>query len=150
MSDFGAVTVVGAGLAGSEAAWQLAQRGCKVTLCEMRPAKSTGAHSTALPAELVCSNSFRGDHISQAPGVLKRELEMADSLIMRCAATARLPAGQAYALDRRLFSEAVQKALQAEPNISWQYGELAQLPPGHSIVATGPLTSDAKIGRAHV
>ena len=104
------ITVVGAGLAGSEAAWQLSRLGLNVDLFEMRPLVSTGAHRTGKPAELVCSNSFRGDHISQAPGVLKRELELAGSLIMSCARESRVAAGNAFALDREVFAQKVEDA----------------------------------------
>ena len=134
--------VVGAGLAGSEAAWQLAQRGWLVDLWEMRPAHTTPAHTTGKAAELVCSNSFRGNEITQAPGVLKRELERGGSLIMRAAHRARIPAGAAFAVDRERLSAEVEAALNASANITRQSAMIPDITDDTpTIVATGPLTA---------
>ncbi len=138
------VTIIGAGLAGSEAAWQLAQRGVSVHLYEMRPTRSTPAHHTANCAELVCSNSFRADHLGNAVGLLHQEMRMMDSLIMRAADACRIPAGGALAVDREQFSSYVSDALQQHPQITIFREELHDIPDqGLVIVATGPLTSDA-------
>ena len=109
------VTVIGAGLAGSEAAWQLAQRGISVDLIEMRPERTTPAHHTADFAELVCSNSLRGDRLENAVGLLKEELRRMDSLILRCAEATRVEAGGALAVDRQGFSAMVTRELRAIP-----------------------------------
>jgi methylenetetrahydrofolate--tRNA-(uracil-5-)-methyltransferase len=138
-----AVTVVGAGLAGSEAAWQLAERGIAVTLVEMRPHKSTPAHHTAYFAELVCSNSLRSDELTNAVGLLKEEMRRLGSLIMRCADETRLPAGGALAVDREAFSRLVTERVAAHPRITVVYEEMTDIPEGDVIFATGPLTSDA-------
>jgi methylenetetrahydrofolate--tRNA-(uracil-5-)-methyltransferase len=147
------VTIVGAGLAGSECAWQLARRGHRVRLFEMRPNVPTAAHRTDRFAELVCSNSFRSDNPLNAVGLLKREMEELDSLIMASARAAALPAGDALAMDREVFSRAVTEALTALPQIEVIREEVREIPPpseGHVVLATGPLTSealDAAIGR---
>ncbi len=138
------VTIIGAGLAGSEAAWQLARRGVSVRLQEMRPAKLTPAHHTGKCAELVCSNSFRADHLENAVGLLHEEMRRLDSLIMKCGDEARLPAGGALAVDRELFSETVSRRLHALPEIEFVEGEVTEIPAeGQVLIATGPLTSDA-------
>ena len=138
------VTVIGAGLAGSEAAWQLAKRGISVTLCEMKPEKKTPAHETAYFAELCCSNSLRSDQLENAVGLLKEELRRLGSLILRCADETRVEAGGALAVDRHGFSAYVTKAVRNHPNITVMEGEVTSLPEeGEVLVATGPLTSDA-------
>ena len=145
------VTIVGAGLAGSECAWQLARRGHRVRLFEMRPQVSTAAHRTDRFAELVCSNSFRSDNPLNAVGLLKREMEELDSLIVRSARQAALPAGDALAMDRDVFARAVTSALSAMPEVEVVREEVREIPrDGHVVLATGPLTSaalDAEIGR---
>jgi methylenetetrahydrofolate--tRNA-(uracil-5-)-methyltransferase len=140
--DRRSVTVIGAGLAGSEAAYQLARRGIHVDLYEMRPENSTPAHKTDKFAELVCSNSLRGDDLSNAVGLLKEELRRLGSVIMECAEATRVPAGGAHAVDRELFSQGVTERILAEPNITVHRHELTELPDGRVIIATGPLTSD--------
>ena len=138
------VKVIGAGLAGSEAAWQLAKRGIEVSLYEMKPAKMTPAHHSADFAELVCSNSLRGDRLENAVGLLKEELRRLNSLILRCADAHRVAAGGALAVDRLGFSQAITDAVRSHPLIQVKEGEVTQLPQeGQVIVATGPLTSDA-------
>jgi methylenetetrahydrofolate--tRNA-(uracil-5-)-methyltransferase len=135
------VTVVGGGLAGSEAAWALAERGFKVTLCEMRPGTTTAAHHTDCLAEIVCSNSFKSIELTNAHGLLKAELRMLGSLLLPCADLARVPGGSALAVDRQLFSQAVHERVTGHPNITLVRKEAVELPsPG--IIATGPLTSD--------
>ena len=136
-------TVIGAGLAGCEAAWQLAKRGVQVTLVEMKPEKYTPAHHSAGFAELVCSNSLRSDQLTNAVGLLKEEMRQLDSLIMKAADAARVPAGGALAVDREAFSAYVTKAMQEHENITVQHGEVTEIPEGNVIIATGPLTSDA-------
>ena len=147
MSKTEPVHVVGAGLAGSEAAWQLAQGGCPVVLHEMRPERMTPAHQTGGFAELVCSNSFRSDDWEfNAVGLLHAEMRRCDSLIMACGDAAQVPAGGALAVDRDQFSEAVTARLRAHPNVTVVPGEVAGLPPADwasVIVSTGPLTSPA-------
>ena len=142
-----AVHVIGGGLAGSEAAWQLARTGVAVVLHEMRPHRATEAHQTDGLAELVCSNSFRSDDaLNNAVGLLHEEMRRAGSLILRAADASKVPAGGALAVDRDQFSAAVQAALEAEPLVSIERGEIAGLPPqdwDSVIVATGPLTSPA-------
>jgi methylenetetrahydrofolate--tRNA-(uracil-5-)-methyltransferase len=144
-TPFPVVHVIGAGLAGSEAAWQVAEAGCRVMLHEMRPARMTEAHRTEGLAELVCSNSFRSDDAANnAVGLLHAEMRKLGSLIMRAADANQVPAGGALAVDRDGFSAAVTRALNEHPNIEISRGEIAGLPPanwGHVIVATGPLTS---------
>ena len=137
------VTVIGAGLAGSEAAWQLAQRGIHVTLCEMKPHKTTPAHETEYFAELCCSNSLRSDQLENAVGLLKEELRRLDSLIIRCADATRVPAGGALAVDRHGFARMVTEELRRHPNVTVVEGEVTEIPEGEVIVASGPLTSDA-------
>jgi methylenetetrahydrofolate--tRNA-(uracil-5-)-methyltransferase len=147
----GRVTVIGGGLAGSEAAWQLARRGVDVELWEMRPDRSTEAHATSQLAELVCSNSFRDDSMGTAVGVLKQEMRRLDSLIMRVADAVRVPAGGALAVDRVRFAEEVTAAVEGLERVTVRRGEITSLPSeGVVIVATGPLTSPAlseEIGR---
>src|ERR1700750_1663272 len=141
------VHIVGGGLAGSEAAWQLASAGVPVVLHEMRPGRGTEAHVTDQLAELVCSNSFRSDDAqNNAVGVIHEEMRRAGSLIMRAADTHKLPAGGALAVDRHGFSAAVTKALEEHPLIEIRREEIAGLPPEEwesCIIATGPLTSPA-------
>ncbi len=137
------VKVVGAGLAGSEAAWQLAQRGVAVELYEMKPQKMTPAHHADTFAELVCSNSFRGDRLENAVGLLKEELRRLGSLILTCAEATRVEAGGCLAVDRQGFSKMVTEKIRSHPNITVVEQELTQVPEGPVIIATGPLTSDA-------
>ena len=139
------VIVIGAGLAGSEAAWQLAKRGVKVDLYEMRPQKMTPAHKTQNFGELVCSNSLRANNITNAVGLLKEEMRMLDSIIIKCADATQVPAGGALAVDRDKFSEMITETIKNHPNINVIGEELPQIPKGDVpvIVATGPLTSDA-------
>ena len=137
------VTVIGAGLAGSEAAWQLAQRGIHVTLREMKPEKKTPAHETEYFAELCCSNSLRSDQLENAVGLLKEELRRLDSLIIRCADATRVPAGGALAVDRHGFVRMVTEELRRHPNVTVVEGEVTEIPEGEVIIASGPLTSDA-------
>lgn len=136
-------TVIGAGLAGCEAAWQLAQRGVQVTLCEMKPEKYTPAHHSAGFAELVCSNSLRSDQLTNAVGLLKEEMRQLNSLVMRAADETRVPAGGALAVDREAFSARITQAMEQSENIRIVRGEVTHLPEGPVIIATGPLTSDA-------
>ena len=146
-SSIKSVHIVGGGLAGSEAAWQLAEAGVPVVLHEMRPARGTEAHLTENLAELLCSNSFRSDDAqNNAVGLLHEEMRRAGSLIMRAADANKLPAGGALAVDRHGFSAAVQETLLAHPLVTLERAEVAGLPPGDwdsVIVATGPLTSPA-------
>ncbi|MGA7871372.1 MAG: methylenetetrahydrofolate--tRNA-(uracil(54)-C(5))-methyltransferase (FADH(2)-oxidizing) TrmFO [Candidatus Binatus sp.] len=135
------VTVVGAGLAGSEAAFQLARRGIAVRLVEMRPAKTTAAHRTADFAELVCSNSLRNDSMETAVGVLKEEMRRLGSLVIAAADRARVPAGSALAVDRNDFSRAITAALEDHPMVEIARTEASEIPAGLTILATGPLTS---------
>jgi len=138
------VIVIGAGLAGSEAAWQLAQRGIPVELREMKPHKMSPAHHTASFGELVCSNSLRSDQLENAVGLLKEELRRCGSLIMACADEHRVEAGGALAVDRHAFSAAITEKIKNHPNITVVEGEVTEIPAeGHVIIATGPLTSDA-------
>ena len=137
------VTVIGAGLAGSEAAWQLAQRGFHVILREMKPQKMSSAHHTSAFAELVCSNSLRGAGLENAVGLLKEELRRLGSIILEAADATRVEAGGALAVDRHGFAEYVTRALREHPNITVEEGEVTELPEGEVLVATGPLTSDA-------
>ena len=136
-------TVIGAGLAGSEAAWQLAQRGIQVELIEMKPHKMTPAHHSPNFGELVCSNSLRGDRLENAVGLLKEELRRLSSLIISCADATRVEAGGCLAVDREGFSQLITKRLQEHPNITVVAKEVTEVPQGPVIVATGPLTSDA-------
>ena len=142
MSD--KVTVIGAGLAGSECAWQLALRGHPVLLYEMRPRVGTAAHQTGQCAELVCSNSFRSDNPLNAVGLLKREMETLGSLVIRSARAAAVPAGDALAMDRTIFADLVTEAIASRTEIELVREEVRQVPPkGYVVVATGPLTSPA-------
>ena len=137
------VKVIGAGLAGCEAAWQLANRGLQVTLYEMKPNKKSPAHHTDTFAELVCSNSLRADGIANAVGLLKEELRRLNSLIMICADATRVEAGGCLAVDREGFSQMVTDKIRSHPNITVVEEEITQVPEGPVIIATGPLTSDA-------
>ncbi len=137
------VTVVGAGLAGAEAAWQLAQRDVQVMLYEMRPEKNSPAHHTDAFAELVCSNSFRGDRLENAVGLLKEELRRVGSLILQCADATRVEAGGCLAVDRQAFSQTVTQKILSHPNITVVKKEITQIPQSPVIIASGPLTSDA-------
>ena len=137
------VKVIGAGLAGSEAAWQLAQRGILVELIEMKPIKKTPAHHVDTFAELVCSNSLRGDKLENAVGLLKEELRRLGSLIIACADATRVEAGGCLAVDRQGFSDLVTEKIRNHPNITVTAEEVTQVPEGPVIIATGPLTSDA-------
>ena len=133
--------MVGGGLAGSEAAWQLAQSGLEVRLMEMRPRRSTPVHRTDLLSELVCSNSLRGDAPTNAVGVLKAEMEALGSLIIKTARRARVPAGGALAVDRRVFAEGITTAISGHPRISLEPSACSASTKAHAILATGPLTS---------
>ena len=135
------VKVIGAGLAGSEAAWQLAQRGIQVELYEMKPHKKSPAHHVNTFAELVCSNSLRGDKLENAVGLLKEELRRMGSLIMQCADATRVEAGGCLAVDRQGFSDLVTEKIRSHPNITVISEEVVQVPEGPVIIATGPLTS---------
>jgi methylenetetrahydrofolate--tRNA-(uracil-5-)-methyltransferase len=138
------VTVIGAGLAGAEAAWQMAKRGLDVNLCEMRPVRQTPAHHTGDFAELVCSNSLRASALENAVGLLKEEMRRLNSLIMRCADATAVPAGGALAVDRVGFARLVTAALEEHPRVRVQREETAAIPEGGTVVlATGPLTSMA-------
>ena len=137
------VSVIGAGLAGSECAWQLAQRGIQVTLYEMKPEKRTPAHHTDAFAELCCSNSLRGAGLENAVGLLKEELRQLGSLILACADATRVEAGGALAVDRHGFADLVTERIRSHPNITVIPGEVTAIPEGEVVVASGPLTSDA-------
>lgn len=144
------ITIIGGGLAGSEAAWQAASLGVPVTLYEMRPSRPTAVHKTDKLAELVCSNSFRGDKLDNAVGLLKEEMRRLGSLVMRAADAARVPAGAALAVDRERFAETVTQSIEGHPLIAVVREEQPDIPPpagGPVIVATGPLTSDALSAR---
>jgi methylenetetrahydrofolate--tRNA-(uracil-5-)-methyltransferase len=141
-------TVVGGGLAGSEAAWALAERGVQVTLYEMRPGTPTAAHQTDRLAEIVCSNSFKSEDLTNAHGLLKAELRALGSLLLPCADAARVPGGTALVVDRDLFSRAVHERVTSHPNISVVRDEVAELPDA-GVIATGPLTSE-RLGAAIV
>jgi len=154
------IHIVGAGLAGCEAAWQLARRGHKVVLYEMRPTRMTPAHAGGALAELVCSNSLRADDIASAVGLLHAEMRQADSLVLAAADATRVPAGGALAVDRQGFSQAIEARLLARPELTLVREELAGWPPeawGDCIIASGPLTSDSlaqaiaqRTGQAHL
>jgi methylenetetrahydrofolate--tRNA-(uracil-5-)-methyltransferase len=155
------IRIVGGGLAGSEAAWQAASRGVPVTLYEMRPVRATAVHKTDRLAELVCSNSFRGDKLDNAVGLLKEEMRRLDSLVMRAAEASRVPAGAALAVDRERFADIITQTLSTHPLITIVREEVATVPPSGErepvIVATGPLTSEALsadlasiVGQAHL
>ena len=141
------ITIVGGGLAGSEAAWQAAECGVPVALWEMRPVRPTPVHKTDRLAELVCSNSFRGDKLDNAVGLLKEEMRRLGSLVMRAAEASRVPAGAALAVDRELFAETITRAISEHPRITVTRQEIAAIPDSTErdpvIIATGPLTSDA-------
>jgi methylenetetrahydrofolate--tRNA-(uracil-5-)-methyltransferase len=142
-----AVRIVGGGLAGCEAAWQAASRGVAVLLYEMRPARATAVHKTDRLAELVCSNSFRGDKLDNAVGLLKEEMRRLDSIVMRAAEASRVPAGAALAVDRERFAETITSAITGHPLITISREEVTAIPPSTErdpvIIATGPLTSEA-------
>ena len=139
------IHIIGGGLAGCEAAWQAAARGVPVTIHEMRPVRATEVHKTDRLAELVCSNSFRGDKLDNAVGLLKEEMRRLDSLVMHAADIARVPAGAALAVDRELFARTVTQAIHEQPLITLVREEVTSIPHATStepvIVATGPLTS---------
>src|SRR6476469_3149401 len=141
------IHIIGVGRAGSEAAWQAASRGVPVVLHEMRPVRSTAVHKTDGLAELVCSNSFRGDKLDNAVGLLKEEMRRLGSLVLRAADANRVPAGAALAVDRDAFSQAITEAIHGHPLISVVREEITKLPSDGAmyplIIATGPLTSDA-------
>ena len=137
------VTVIGAGLAGSEAAWQLAQRGIQVELIEMKPLKKSPAHHSDDFAELVCSNSLRGDRLENAVGLLKEEMRRMGSLIISCADATRVEAGGCLAVDRAGFARMVTEKIRSHENITVRAEEVTRVPEGPVIIATGPLTSDA-------
>ena len=137
------VSVIGAGLAGSECAWQLAQRGIQVKLYEMKPEKRTPAHHTDAFAELCCSNSLRGAGLENAVGLLKEELRQLGSLILSCADATRVEAGGALAVDRHGFANLVTERIRSHPNITVIPGEVTAIPEGEVVIASGPLTSDA-------
>jgi len=141
------IHVIGAGLAGSECAWQLAERGIPVVLHEMRPVRSTPAHKSDRFAELVCSNSFRSDDPLHAAGLLKREMEAFGSLIIGAARRAAVPAGSALAVDRERYADEVTGALSQHPLISIDRGEVTELPREETVIATGPLTSQTLAAR---
>lgn len=136
------INVIGAGLAGSEAAWQIAKRGLKVRLYEMRPEKKTPAHHTQNFAELVCTNSLRANQLTNGTGLLKEEMRRLDSIIMEAADTHNVPAGGALAVDRETFSSAITEKLTNHPNVEVIREELTEIPEGLTVIATGPLTSD--------
>ena len=139
------IHIIGGGLAGCEAAWQAAARGVPVTIHEMRPARPTDVHKTDRLAELVCSNSFRGDKLDNAVGLLKEEMRRLDSLVMHAAEIARVPAGAALAVDRDLFARTVTQAIHEHPLITLSREEVTSIPAATTvspvIIATGPLTS---------
>jgi len=141
MSQEAVVNVIGAGLAGSEAAWQLAKRGIKVNLYEMRPVKQTPAHHTDKFAELVCSNSLRANNLTNAVGVLKEEMRILDSVIIKAADECAVPAGGALAVDRHEFAGKVTELVKGHPNVTVVNEEVEEIPTGPTIIATGPLTS---------
>ena len=136
------VNVIGAGLAGSEAAWQIANRGVKVRLYEMRPVKQTPAHHTENFAELVCTNSLRANQLTNGVGLLKEEMRQLNSVVMQAADKHNVPAGGALAVDRDSFSKAITTAVKNHPNIEVITEEVTSIPSGLTVVATGPLTSD--------
>src|SRR5262245_14124029 len=135
--------VIGGGLAGTEAAWQVAQRSVHVTLYEMRPARPTAAHATEKLAEIVCSNSLGSNAIGKASGLLKEELRRLGSFIMECADATAVPAGEALAVDRDRLAEQVTRRIEAHPNIRLVRSEMTHIPANPVIVASGPLTSEA-------
>ena len=137
------ITIIGGGLSGSEAAWQVAQSGFKVRLYEMRPANPTGAHLTGDLAELVCSNSLGSNLPDRASGVLKNELRHLNSMLLDCAEACALPAGAALAVDREAFARMVTEKIQSHPNIELVRAEMKEIPQTPVIVASGPLTSES-------
>ncbi|HEY2015355.1 MAG TPA: methylenetetrahydrofolate--tRNA-(uracil(54)-C(5))-methyltransferase (FADH(2)-oxidizing) TrmFO, partial [Bryobacteraceae bacterium] len=138
------ISIIGGGLAGTEAAWQVARRGLRAVLYEMRPVRPTPAHQTDRLAELVCSNSLKSESESTAPWLLKEELRRLDSLLLTAAQKARVPGGHALTVDREIFSAEVTSAIGAEPLIEVRREEVTAIPAnGIVIIATGPLTSDA-------
>ncbi|HNO86070.1 MAG TPA: methylenetetrahydrofolate--tRNA-(uracil(54)-C(5))-methyltransferase (FADH(2)-oxidizing) TrmFO [Anaerolineales bacterium] len=137
------LTIIGGGLAGSEAAWQVAQRGFKVRLYEMRPINPTGAHLTGDLAELVCSNSLGSNLPDRASGVLKNELRLLNSMLLECAEASALPAGAALAVDREAFARLVTEKIQSHPNIEVIRAEMKEIPDSPVIIASGPLTSES-------
>ena len=137
------ITVIGGGLAGSEAAWQLLNHGYRVCLREMKPERFSPAHQSPLLAELVCSNSLRSDSLDNAAGLLKEEMRRLGSLVMAAAGVAAVPAGKALAVDRQAFSKFIEEQLTSHPCLEICRSEAAELPGGLVIIATGPLTSDA-------
>ena len=137
------VTVIGAGLAGCEAAWALAHRGIPVTLYEMKPIKYSPAHTYQGFGELVCSNSLKASRLNSAAGLLKAEMETMDSLVVRCAKESAVSAGGALAVDRRQFSDAMTKAVTSLPLVTVAHEEVTKIPEGEVIIASGPLTSEA-------
>jgi methylenetetrahydrofolate--tRNA-(uracil-5-)-methyltransferase len=143
------VKIIGAGLAGCEAAWQIAQAGIPVELYEMKPEKYTPAHKYGGFAELVCSNSLKAERIGSAAGMLKEEMRRLGSLTMRCAEETKVSAGGALAVDRRKFSDAVTAKIKSHPLIEIKDGEVTEIPDGKVIIATGPLTSDALADSIH-
>lgn len=145
MANKPTVTVVGAGLAGSEATWQLIRRGFPVRLIEMKPVKFSPAHKSAGFAELVCSNSLKAEQISNASGVLKAEMRALDSLILRCALESRVPAGGALAVDRDRFSALITEAIKSSPLVTFETGVVDAIPDAPCIIATGPLTDPALV-----
>jgi methylenetetrahydrofolate--tRNA-(uracil-5-)-methyltransferase len=144
------VTVIGGGLAGSEAAWQAAEMGCSVELWEMRPVKETPAHHTDQFAELVCSNSMGNLSLESASGLLKEELRRLAAVILRCADANRVPAGGALGVAREDFPQAVTETVHAHPNIEVTRKEVTEIPEGPTVIATGPLTSDALVEKIEV
>ena len=140
------VSVIGAGLAGCEAAWQLACRGIPVTLYEMKPVKFSPAHHYEGFAELVCSNSLKADRIGSAAGLLKEEMARLGSIVVQCARETAVPAGGALAVDRQLFSDRVTQKIQSHPLIEVRHEEVAEIPEGPVVVASGPLTSEKLSG----
>ena len=137
------INVIGGGLAGCEAAWQIAQRGIKVHLYEMKPIKFSPAHENENLAEIVCSNSFKSNLLTNACGLLKEELRRLDSLLIACADETKVPAGQALAVDREVFAKLVTQKIEENENIEVIKEEVVKIPEGITIIATGPLTSDA-------
>ena len=140
--NYNCINIIGGGLAGSEAAYQIAKRGIKVKLYEMKPVKFSPAHSNENLAEIVCSNSFKSNLITNACGLLKEELRRLDSLLIKCADACKVPAGQALAVDRELFSKMVTEEIERNENIEIIKEEVSKIPEGITIIATGPLTSE--------
>ena len=136
------ITIIGGGFAGVEAAWIAANRGCRVTLHEMRPSRMTAVHHSGDLAELVCSNSFKSDLLTNASGVMKEEMRRLGSVLLPIAAERRVPAGEALAVDREPFAREVTRAVESHPAIRVERGEVKAIPPERPlIIATGPLTT---------